>query len=62
MALLTLMTIQGLVGIATLVIVSIGLAVVFGMMRIVNIAHGEFIMLGGYATVWSTHAGVNVFV
>jgi len=36
--------------IAVLVIVSIGLAVVFGMMGIINLAHGEFLMLGAYTT------------
>jgi branched-subunit amino acid ABC-type transport system permease component len=38
-------------GVATLIIVSLGLAVVFGMMRVINLAHGEFLMLGGYAAV-----------
>ncbi|WP_245941561.1 ABC transporter permease subunit [Cereibacter changlensis] len=33
--------------IAILVLVSIGLAVVFGMMKVINMAHGEFLMLGG---------------
>ncbi len=31
-----------------LILASIGLAVVFGMMNIINMAHGEFIMLGAY--------------
>src|SRR5262245_13928856 len=35
-------------GIATLVLISVGLAIVFGMMRVINLAHGEFLMLGGY--------------
>ncbi|WP_339649621.1 ABC transporter permease subunit [Halopseudomonas pelagia] len=41
--------------IATLVLLSIGLAVVFGMMKIINLAHGEFMMLGGYVAVLATH-------
>ena len=41
--------------IATLVLLSIGLAVVFGMMKIINLAHGEFMMLGGYIAVLATH-------
>jgi branched-chain amino acid transport system permease protein len=35
---------------ATLVVVSAGLAVVFGLMRVVNMAHGEFLMLGALTT------------
>ena len=31
-------------------LVSIGLSLIFGVMRIVNFAHGEFVMLGMYAT------------
>ena len=29
-----------------------GLSLMFGVMRIVNIAHGDFLMLGGYAAYW----------
>jgi branched-chain amino acid transport system permease protein len=48
--------------IALLTLVSLGLAIVFGMMRVINFAHGEFIMLGGYATVLSANHGVNLWV
>jgi urea transport system permease protein len=48
--------------IALLVLVSAGLAVVFGMMRVINLAHGEFMMMGGYATIVATQAGINVYV
>ena len=30
---------------------ALGLALVFGVMRVINFAHGEFFMLGGY-TLW----------
>ena len=43
--------------IAVLIIVSIGLAVVFGMMGIINLAHGEFLMLGAYTTLVGVRAG-----
>ena len=33
-------------------LVGLGLNLVFGVMRIVNIAHGDFLMLGGFATWW----------
>ena len=49
-------------GVATLVIVSLGLAVVFGMMRVINLAHGEFLMLGGYSAVIAYGHGVNVWL
>ena len=49
-------------GIATLAIVSLGLAVVFGMMRVINLAHGEFLMLGGYAAVLANGHGANIWV
>jgi len=31
---------------------SLGLAFVFGIMRIINLAHGEFLVLGGYIAYW----------
>lgn len=31
---------------------SLGLAFVFGIMRIINMAHGEFLVLGGYIAYW----------
>jgi urea ABC transporter permease protein UrtB len=34
-----------------------GLAIVFGMMGVINMAHGEFIMCGAYVTVGLVHAG-----
>jgi branched-subunit amino acid ABC-type transport system permease component len=48
-------------GIASLLLISAGLAVIFGMMKIINLAHGEFLMLGAYATVLSVSAGVNIW-
>ncbi len=38
----------GIVGI--LLVTALGLAITFGVMRIINLAHGEFIMLGAYIT------------
>ena len=48
--------------IASLMLISSGLAVVFGMMRVINLAHGEFLMLGGYATIVAVRLGVNIYV
>ena len=52
---------QFIYGIANLVLISIGLAVIFGMMRVINLAHGEFLMLGGYTVVVATNNGVNLW-
>jgi branched-subunit amino acid ABC-type transport system permease component len=49
-------------GVATLIIISLGLAVVFGMMRVINLAHGEFLMLGGYAAVLAYGHGANLWL
>jgi urea ABC transporter permease protein UrtB len=43
---------------AFLVLSSIGLAVIFGMMGVINLAHGEFIMCGAYVTVLTARAGL----
>ena len=48
--------------IAFLVLTSAGLAVVFGMMRVINLAHGEFVMIGGYTTIACAKAGINIYV
>ncbi len=43
---------------AFLVLSAAGLAVIFGMMGIINMAHGEFIMCGAYVTTFAYHAGL----
>ncbi len=46
---------------AVLVLISLGLAVIFGLRGVINLAHGEFFMLGAY-TVWATeNAGLPRF-
>src|ERR1700692_1657983 len=37
-----------LYGISTLAVLALGLAVIFGLLGVLNIAHGEFIMIGAY--------------
>lgn len=48
--------------IATLALSAAGLALVFGLMRVINLAHGEFIVLGGYATIVALQWGCNIWI
>ena len=43
-------------------ILAAGLALLFGVMRIVNLAHGDLAILGAYLTLVLTDHGVNAFV
>lgn len=44
--------------VSVLLIATIGLAVIFGLMGVINLAHGEFVMLGAYITLFSVRAGL----
>lgn len=57
-----IISVEFVYAIASLVLISTGLAVVFGMMKVINLAHGEFMMMGGYATITAVHYGVNIFI
>ena len=50
------------VGFAFLLLSAIGLAVIFGMMGVINLAHGEFMMLGAYITTIVATKGVPLAV
>jgi len=56
-----IVAIQVASAIAGLVLISVGLAVIFGMMRVINLAHGEFLMLGGYAAILAHRHGVGLW-
>ena len=43
---LLLALLEGIVGASVLALMALGLSLVFGVMRIINIAHGELVMLG----------------
>jgi branched-chain amino acid transport system permease protein len=55
---LLLATLEGLVTAATLALMAIGLSLVFGVMRVVNVAHGEFFMLGAILA-WAVTTAVG---
>ncbi|WP_333826404.1 branched-chain amino acid ABC transporter permease [Pararhodobacter sp.] len=44
--------------IAALALLALGLAIVFGLLRILNMAHGEFVMLGAYAHLLTAQMGL----
>ncbi|VVT27817.1 branched-chain amino acid ABC transporter permease [Hoeflea sp. EC-HK425] len=62
MDLVFVIIVEMLYAVASLVLISAGLAIVFGMMKIINLAHGEFMMMGGYVTITAVTLGANVFV
>src|SRR2546423_4245040 len=55
-----IIVISVLTSVATLLLISVGLAVIFGLMRVINLAHGEFLMLGAYAVLVATRTGFSV--
>jgi branched-chain amino acid transport system permease protein len=48
--------------IASLVLLALGLAIIYGMMGVINLAQGEFIMLGAYTVVLSSAHGLDLWV
>ncbi len=59
---LTVSILDVLYSVAVLVLISAGLAIIFGMMRVINLAHGEFLVLGGYATITAHSLGLNIWL
>jgi len=49
---LILAMLEGLVQASVLTLTALGLSLVFGVMRVVNVAHGEFFMLGAVFAYW----------
>jgi branched-chain amino acid transport system permease protein len=63
MSLFAQLLLNGLVIGGTYALIAIGLTLIFGMMRVVNFAHGELYMLGGYVAMSAALGlGVSYFV
>jgi branched-chain amino acid transport system permease protein len=58
---LFLALLEGTIGALVLALTALGLSLVFGVMRIVNVAHGEFFMLGAVVT-WYVSATTGSFL
>lgn len=55
--------VSGLMAGGVYAMVALGLALIFGVMRVINIAHGALLMLGAYTTFWLFALfGVNPFL
>ncbi len=55
--------ISGLLAGALYSMVALGLALIFGVMRVINVAHGTILMLGAYTTFWGFHVlGINPYL
>ncbi len=55
--------ISGLLAGALYSMVALGLALIYGVMRVINIAHGTLLMLGAYTTFWWFRLlGINPYI
>ncbi|MDX1796059.1 MAG: urea ABC transporter permease subunit UrtB [Hydrogenovibrio sp.] len=60
--LLSIFAMQGFAGISmfsVLLLMALGLAIIFGQMGVINMAHGEFMTLGAYATYLFSHIAAD---
>lgn len=62
-AMLGQVIVSGILAGSLYAMVALGLGLIFGVMRVINIAHGPLLMLGAYATYFlTTRAGMNPFL
>ena len=62
-AMLGQVIISGLLAGAIYAMVALGLGLIFGVMRVLNVAHGPMLMLGAYITFWLfSTVGLNPYV
>jgi urea transport system permease protein len=55
MSILAMQGFAGLILFSVFVLMALGLAVIFGQMGVINMAHGEFMILGAYMTFLTSH-------
>ena len=58
--LVSILAMQGFAGLilfSVFLLMALGLAIIFGQMGVINMAHGEFMILGAYMT-WLTSSGL----
>ncbi len=53
----TIQILNGLNYILVLILVAMGLVIIFGLMRVINMAHGELFLLGAYTVVMTDQIG-----
>jgi branched-chain amino acid transport system permease protein len=51
-AMVAQVVVSGLLAGALYAMVALGLALIFGVMRVINVAHGTFLTIGAYTTFW----------
>ncbi|GHD62831.1 branched-chain amino acid ABC transporter permease [Thalassobaculum fulvum] len=59
---LATLLLDGANAVLILMLVALGLAIVFGLMNVINLAHGEFLMLGAYVVLAAGQAGLPFWV
>ncbi len=58
----TQVAINGLLVGGLYALMALGLSLIWGVMDVINVAHGAFIMLGAYTTYWLFQAGIDPLV
>jgi len=56
---LTIQLFNGLNYVLVLIMVALGLMIIFGLMNVINMAHGEFFLLGAYTVVVTNQIGLG---
>ncbi|MDQ4107162.1 MAG: branched-chain amino acid ABC transporter permease, partial [Actinomycetota bacterium] len=53
---------NGIVIGSVIAVAAVGLTLVFGILRLINFAHGDFLTLGAFVAVVGTGAGLPLYV
>src|ERR1700687_81567 len=61
-AILTIQILNSLLYASVLFLIAAGLSLIFGVMRIVNLAHGSLYAVGAYVTAWLVGRGIALGV